>query len=373
MAQKRDYYEILGLSRQASEQEIKSAYRKAALKFHPDRNPNNPEAEEHFKEAAEAYSVLSDPHKRSTYDQYGHQGLAAAGGAPGFDPNVFADFADIFGDFFGFGDLFGGTRGRTRAHRGSDLRFDLEIGFLDAARGLNTEIRFPRMETCSRCQGRGSEPGKGPTICATCGGRGQLRFQQGLFAITRTCSACRGAGQVITSPCTVCRGDGQVRGERKLKLNIPAGVDNGTRLRLAGEGEGGRNGGPPGDLYVVLSVKEHPIFEREDSHLHCTIPVNVAQAALGARVKVPTLEGEETVDLPPGMQSGAELRLRGRGVAHVNGHGRGDLILHIRVVVPSKLSKDQRKLFEQLLEELPADNQPAEKGILERVKDYFTQ
>jgi molecular chaperone DnaJ len=370
---KRDYYEVLGVGRSANDSEIKSAYRKLALKYHPDRNPNNPQAEERFKEAAEAYSVLSDPQRRSTYDQYGHQGLAASG-APGFDPNAFQDFADIFGDFFGFGDLFGaGGRRRSQAQRGADLRFDLEIGFRDAVFGLNTEIRFPRLELCSRCDGKGSEPGTGPAVCSTCGGRGQVRFQQGFFSISRTCTACRGAGQVIRHACSRCRGEGRTRGERKLKLNIPPGVDNGTRLRLAGEGETGAGGGPPGDLYVVLAVQEHPIFERQDTHLHCTIPVNVAQAALGAKIKVPTLEGEEEVELPGGVQPGQEFRLRGRGVPHVNGHGRGDLILHFRVVVPAKLSREQRKLFEQLLEELPAENEPAEKGILERVRDYFTQ
>lgn len=374
MANKRDYYEILGVPRNAGEQEIKSAYRKMALKYHPDRNPNNPEAEEHFKEAAEAYSVLSDQQKRGTYDQYGHAGLAGAGGPPGFDPNAFQDFADIFGDFFGFGDLFGGgSRRRASAQRGADLRFDLEIGFTDAVFGLNTEIRFPRMEVCSRCSGKGAEPGTGPAVCSTCGGRGQVRFQQGFFSITRTCSACRGAGQVIGHPCSRCRGEGRTRAERKLKLNIPPGVDNGTRLRLAGEGEPGAGGGPPGDLYVVLAVKEHPIFEREDMHLHCTIPVNVAQAALGAKIQIPTLEGEETVELPAGLQSGSEFRVRGRGVPNVNGHGRGDLILHLRVIVPTKLSREQKKLFEQLLEQLPAENEPSEKGILERVRDYFTQ
>ncbi len=368
---KRDYYEILGVGRDAGDPEIKSAYRKMALKYHPDRNPNDAEAEERFKEAAEAYSVLSDPQKRTTYDQYGHAGLQVGAG---FDPGAFGDFADIFGDFFGFGDLFGsGGRRRSQPQRGPDLRYDLEIRFEDAVFGLNTEIKFRRQENCSHCGGRGAEPGTGATTCSTCSGRGQVRYQQGFFSISRTCPACRGAGQVIGHPCSRCRGEGRLRVERKLKVNIPPGVDNGTSLRLAGEGEPGYNNGPPGDLYVVLKVQEHPVFERQDTHLHCTIPVNVAQAALGAEIRVPTLEGEETVKLPPGLHTGAQFRLRGKGVPHVNGHGRGDLVLHINVVIPSRLTREQRKLFEELLELLPAENQPEEKGILERVKDYFVQ
>jgi len=368
---KHDYYQVLGVGPGADEQEIKSAYRKMALKFHPDRNPNNPEAEERFKAAAEAYSVLSDRQKRAIYDQYGHQGLAGVG-ASGFDPGAFSDFADIFGDFFGFGDLFNmGGRRRTQAQRGSDLRYDLEISFEDAAFGLNTEIRFPRLETCAQCRGKGAEPGSSPSLCPTCGGRGQVRLQQGFFAISRTCSTCRGVGHVITDPCKACRGEGRTRVERKLKVHIPPGVDSGTRLRLAEEGEPGWNNGPSGDLYVVLQVKEHPIFEREDAHLHCTIPINVAQAVLGAELRVPSLDGEETVKLPPGSQYGAEFRLRGKGIPRLHGPGRGDLILHIKVVVPARLTREQRKLFEQLLDLLPAENQPAEKNILQRVKDYF--
>ncbi|HYM11411.1 MAG TPA: molecular chaperone DnaJ [Bryobacterales bacterium] len=371
---KRDYYEVLGVPRNAGEQEIKSAYRKAALKYHPDRNPNNKEAEERFKEAAEAYSVLSDPLKRPAYDQFGHDGLSGSGAA-GFDPNAFGDFADIFGDFFGFGDLFGTTGGRRRAQpqRGPDLRYDLEISFEDAVFGLHTEIKFPKLETCPRCHGRGAEPGTGPSTCPACGGRGQVRYQQGFFSISRTCSTCRGSGQVIATPCSRCRGEGRTRVERKLKVNIPPGVDSGTRLRLTGEGEPGYNGGPNGDLYVVLRVQDHAIFEREDVHLHCTIPINIAQAALGAEIRVPTLEGEETLKIPAGAQSGAQLRLRGKGVPHVNGRGRGDLVVHLSVVVPAHLTREQRKLFEQLLDLLPAENHPTEKGILDRVKDYFTQ
>lgn len=372
---KRDYYEVLGAARGASEQEIKSAYRKAALKHHPDRNPNDPQAAERFKEAAEAYSVLSDAQKRSVYDQFGHEGLAGAGGIPGFDPAAFRDFADIFGDLFSFGDLFGrpGGRRRTQAQRGADLRYDLEIGFEDAVLGLATEIKFPRQEPCSRCSGRGAEPGSNPVACSTCGGRGQMRFQQGFFSLTRTCSTCGGAGQVITSPCSRCRGEGHTRIERRLKINIPAGVDNGTSVRLAGEGEPGIHNGPTGDLYVVIRVQEHSVLEREDVHLHCTIPVNIAQAALGAEISVPTLQGSETLKIPPGVQTGAQFRLRGKGVPYLNGHGRGDLVVHISVVVPARLTREQRKVFEQLLDLLPAENQPTEKGLFQRFRDYLAQ
>ncbi len=371
---KRDYYEVLGIDRNTGEGEIKSAYRKMALRYHPDRNPNDPQAEERFKEAAEAYSVLGDPQRRAIYDQYGHDGLAGAG--VGFDPAAFADFADILGDFFGFGDLFGMGAGRRRSsypQRGADLRYDLEISFEEAVFGHNTEIKFPRMETCPHCGGGGAQPGTKPVTCSTCRGRGQVRFQQGFFSISRTCTNCQGSGQIIAHPCTRCRAEGRLRVERRLKVNIPPGVDNGTRLRLSGEGEPGSHNGPPGDLYVVLRAKEHPVFEREDVHLHCTIPVNVAQAALGAEIRVPTLEGEETIKIAPGVQHGAQVRLRGKGVPRVNGHGRGDLVVHVHLVVPSRLTREQRRLFEQLAQELPSENQPVEKSLLERVKDLFAQ
>ncbi len=371
---KRDYYEVLGVGREASDQELKSAYRKAALKHHPDRNPGNKEAEEHFKEAAEAYSVLSDPQKRSAYDRFGHAGVSGAA-APSFDPSVFADFSDILGDFFGFGfgDLFGGgtSRRRTRAHRGEDVRYDLAISFEDAVRGMAAEILVPRTEPCSRCEGKRAEPGSGMSACPTCRGRGEILYQQSFLTIRRTCGNCNGAGQVVRQPCTQCRGEGYQRVERRLKVNIPAGVDDGTRLRLQYEGQPGFHGGPPGDLYVVLKVKEHPIFDRRENDLHCVIPINVAQAALGTTIDVPTLDGSETLEIPEGTQSGAQFRLRNRGVPHLNGHGRGDLYVHIEVKVPSRLTREQRKLFQQLADVLPAENQPEEKGIFDKVKDYF--
>jgi|YNPNPStandDraft_1061719.scaffolds.fasta_scaffold10450_4 molecular chaperone DnaJ len=368
---KRDYYEVLGVGRNATQDELKSAYRKMALRYHPDRNPGDKEAEERFKEAAEAYSVLSDPQKRAVYDRYGHQGLTGAA-APGFDPTIFADFSDILGDLFGFEDFFGGgsRRRRTRPQRGEDLRYDLEISFEDAMRGLTAEIQIPRQETCYRCQGRGAEPAD-IAPCPSCRGRGELVYQQGFLSIRRTCSHCGGTGQVARKACGHCRGQGWVRSERKLKVNIPPGVDTGTHLRLAQEGQPGAHGGPPGDLYVVLTVKDHPFFERRENDLHCTIPLNVAQAALGAEIEVPTLDGPETLQIPEGTQSGATFRLRNRGAPRLNGHGRGDLYVHVEVKIPSRLSREQRRLFEQLRETLPSDNQPKPKGLFEKVKDYF--
>ena len=366
---KRDYYEILGVGRDADDPQIKSAYRKLAREHHPDGNPDNQQSEEKFKEAAEAYSVLSDPQKRAAYDRYGHQGVQGA--SQGFDPAAL-DLSDILGDFFGFGDMFGsGNRRRSRAQRGEDVRYDLEIRFEDAVFGMVAEIQVPRSEVCDHCSGKGAEPGSGPTTCPACHGRGEVIYQQSFLSVRRTCGHCGGVGQIIRTPCSECRGQGYQQVNRKLKVNIPAGVDNGTRMRLAQEGEPGGNGGPPGDLYVVLKVKEHAFFERHEYDLHCTIPVNMAQAALGAEIEVPTLEQPQKLKIPEGTQSGAQLRIRHKGVPHVNGHTRGDIVVHIDVKTPTKLTRDQRRLFEQLRETLPADNQPAEKGIFEKVKDYF--
>jgi molecular chaperone DnaJ len=367
---KRDYYEVLGVERGADEQAIKSAYRKLALKYHPDRNPGDKSAEERFKEAAEAYSVLSDGQKRAAYDRYGHQGVAGAPG--GFDPNAFSGFEDIFGDFFGFGDLFGGGgRRRNRPQRGDDVRYDLEIAFEDVMNGLTADIQVPRMEACTRCTGSGAEPNDGLTVCPVCRGKGEVIYQQSFLSVRRTCSQCHGRGQIIRRPCVECKGEGYQRKERKLKVNIPAGVDTGTRLRLANEGQPGANGGPYGDLYVFLSIKEHPVFDRDGENLHCTIPVNVAQAALGTDVDVLTLDGLQTVKIPEGTQSGTKIRLKNLGVPRLNGSGRGDLFVHVEVRVPTRLTREQRKLLEQLQETLPAENQPHEKSLLDKVKDYF--
>jgi molecular chaperone DnaJ len=372
---KRDYYEVLGVSRQASDQEIKSAYRKLALQFHPDRNPGNNHAEESFKEAAEAYSVLSDSQKRAQYDRFGHAGVsgAASSGFGGFDPNVFADFSDILGDLFGFGDMFGSRRGGTRVQRGADLRYDLDLTFEDAAFGNTTKIKVPRHESCPDCNGSGAEKGSGPTTCSTCNGYGQVRFQQGFFAITRTCNQCHGSGQVIKHKCKTCHGDGRVVREKTLELKIPAGVDNGSKLRIAGEGDAGGRGGPAGDLYVVLNVREHDFFERREHDLYCHIPITFPQAAMGDRIVVPTLEREEeTLVIPPGTQTGSTFRIKGRGVSKRGGSARGDLYVTVNVVVPSKLTKEQKELLTKLAETIETENKPIQRKILERVKEIFS-
>lgn len=368
MTPKRDYYEILGVPRNASEQEVKSAYRKLALKHHPDRNPGDARAEELFKEAAEAYGVLGDPEKRQRFDAYGHAGLGGAGG--GFDPTIFADFSDILGDFFGFGDVFGRRRG---PRRGADLRYNLEISFEEAAFGAETQIRIPRAEPCEKCEGSGAAPGTKPTTCTTCRGAGQVTFQQGFFSVARTCSHCRGTGRIVSEECKTCHGEGQVQNERTLQIKVPPGVDNGSQLRISGEGEAGPVGGPPGDLYVVLRVKDHSLFKRDGAHLFCEIPVSVPQAALGASVEIPTLEGEKTkLSVPEGTQSGSVLRLRGQGVPHLGGRGRGDLHVLVRVVVPTRLSSEQRKLMEKLAETLPLpDIEDKDKSLFDRMRDFF--
>jgi molecular chaperone DnaJ len=362
-----DYYEVLAVARDASDQEIKSAYRKMALKHHPDRNPGDKQAEERFKEAAEAYSVLGDPEKRRRYDAYGHAGLGGAG----FDPTIFADFGDILGDFFGFGDLFGRRRGGPR--RGSDLRYNLELSFEEAAFGTETHIQIPRAETCTACGGSGAAPGTSPSTCPACAGAGQVTFQQGFFSVARTCGRCGGTGRIVTSQCEECRGHGQVAAERKLQIKIPPGVDGGSQLRIAGEGEPGAAGGPQGDLYVVVRVQDHPFFRREGTGLFCEVPVSITQAALGTTLEVPTLDGGQArVTVPEGSQSGATFRVRGQGVPHLGSRGRGDLHVTVRVVVPAKLTAEQRRLLEQLARTLPTPSlDDKDRSFFGKVKDIL--
>ncbi len=374
---KRDYYEVLSVSRDCDEGTLKSSYRKLALQYHPDRNPGNADAEEKFKEAAEAYAVLSDSQKRAAYDRFGHQGVSGAGGgAPGgFDDGTFQDFGDILGDLFGFGDVFGngGGRGRRqRVQRGEDIRYDLEIGFEDTMKGLSADLQIPRMEACTKCSGTGAEPEGGLVTCQTCNGRGEVLYQQSFLSIRKTCPTCGGRGKVIRQACSQCRGEGFSRTEKKLKVNIPAGVDNGTRLRLTGEGNPGPPGSQPGDLYVVVKVTEHAVFERREYDLHCTLPINIAQAALGDEIEVETFDGPQTVRIPEGTQSGANFKMRALGVPHLNStRVRGDLYVHVDVQVPKKLTREQRRLFEELKEQLPTENTPHEKSVFEKVRDFF--
>ncbi len=372
----RDYYEVLGVTRTAAVDEIKGAYRKAALKWHPDRNPENKsESEVKFRECTEAYSVLSDVQKRQVYDTYGHAGLSSAAGQ-GFDNTAFQDFHDILGDFFGFEDLFGGggsRRGRSRAQRGADLRYDMTLTFEEASAGVTTKIKLPRQEFCEACNGTGAKKGTGVQTCHTCGGRGQLAYTQGFFSISRTCPDCQGAGQIVKERCPDCRGQGRLEREKTIELRIPPGVDTGTRLRVAGEGEPGPNGGPAGDLYVVLEVKEHAFFERRGADLYCTIPLSIAQATLGTELQVPGLNGEEKLKIPEGTQSGAVFRIKCRGLADPRGGGKGDLYYHVRVLTPTKLTREQRKLMEQLGYTIKVENKPADRNssIFDKVKDIF--
>jgi molecular chaperone DnaJ len=363
-----DFYDVLGVSRDADLSAIKKAYRRLALQYHPDKNPGDRHAEERFKQAAEAYAVLSDPEKRRRYDAYGRAGLGAQAGFQGFDQEIFGDFSDILGDLFGFGGVFGGGRRRRRGRAGRDLRYDLEIDFEEAVRGLETRVKIPRLEACDTCGGSGAAPG-GVETCAHCNGRGQVAFQQGFFTIARACGHCRGAGKRIVKPCPACRGEGRVRAERDLTVRIPAGVDDGMQLRLAGEGEAGSGGGPRGDLYVMIHVREHDLFRREDNDIHSAVDVTFAQAALGATREVPTLEGDYELTIPAGTQSGTRFRLRGRGVPSLDGRGRGDHYVTVRVQTPESLNAEQRGLFQRLSE---IEGEPvADRGLFDRVKDIF--
>jgi len=368
---KADYYEILGVSREATDQELKSAYRKLAMQHHPDRNPGDHTAEERFKEASEAYQVLSDADKRAAYDRYGHAGLS--GGGPGFGPFAGGvDISDIFGDLFGEMFSMGGHAQRpSRQQRGDDLRFDLTIHFEAAIFGAETEVKVRRLEVCATCEGRGSASGRGPTVCGQCQGRGQVRYQQGFFAVARTCSACGGTGQVIADPCQSCRGEGRALKEIKLNVKVPRGVEDGTRIRYTGEGNAGRAGGPAGDLYVVLSILRHEFFERDGHNLRCVIPISFPQAALGAEIEIAAIDGPVNLKIPEGTQSGRELRVRGRGVPFLNNKGNGDLIVKLMVQIPKKLTRSQRELISQLAESLSVENKPASPSLIEKMKDLF--
>ena len=370
---KADYYELLGVSRDVSDQELKSAYRKQALKYHPDRNPGDHTAEEKFKQASEAYQVLSDADKRAAYDRFGHAGLGGQGFGAGGPFAGGVDIGDIFGDLFGEMFSMGGNSQRgSRQQRGDDLRFDMTINFEDAFFGTETEVKIRRLETCAACKGRGSASGRGPTVCSQCQGRGQLRYQQGFFSVARTCGACGGLGSVISDPCITCRGETRATNEFRLTVKIPPGVEDGTRIRYAGEGDAGRGGGPKGDLYVVLSVRPHDFFERHGHDLHCIIPVSFPQAALGAEFEIPGIDGPVNLKIPEGTQSGREVKVRGRGVPYLNEKGRGDLIVKVIVQIPRKLSRAQRELVAKLSETMTVNNNPTSPGLIEKMKDLFS-
>lgn len=373
MATKRDYYELLAVGREASEVEIKSAYRKLAVRFHPDRNPGDKAAEEKFKEAAEAYSVLSDPNQRARYDRFGHQGVSGQGFG-GFDTSTFGDFADILGDFFGldFGDMFAGGRRRGRGEPGADLRYQLGLSLEEAAFGSEQVLKIPRLESCAECTGTGSGPGSSPETCSTCGGFGQVRISQGFFTVARTCPQCRGDGRVISDPCPICNGEGRVEQARSIEVKIPAGVDTGTRLRLTSEGEHGRRGGPAGDLYVDIFVEPHAQFEREGAHTRSKLDLSYSQAVLGTSVEAATLHGLVPLEIPAGTPDGKEFKLAGKGIDRLDGRGRGDHFVRARVVVPQprELSEEHLELLRRLAE-LEGNEVKGERGVIGRVRDLF--
>ncbi len=371
---KSDYYEVLGVNRNADEREIKRAYKRLAMKYHPDRNPDNKEAENKFKEIKEAYEILTDAQKRAAYDQYGHaafeQGGMGGGGGGGFGGG--ADFGDIFGDVFG--DIFGGGR-RQRSSRGSDLRYNMELTLEEAVRGVNKEIRIPTLQSCQTCDGSGAKAGTKPKTCQTCNGAGQVQMRQGFFAVQQPCPTCHGRGTVISDPCNSCHGHGRVEKNKTLSVKIPAGVDEGDRIRLTGEGEAGENGAPAGDLYVQVSVKKHPIFEREENNLYCEVPINFSMAALGGEIEVPTLDGRVKLKIPSETQTGKLFRMRSKGVKSVRGGPVGDLLCRVVVETPVKLNDEQKALLTQLGESLgsPAGdkNSPKSKSFFDGVKKFF--
>ena len=370
---KKDFYEVLGVNRDASDDDIKKAYRKLAMKYHPDRNPDSKEAEDKFKEGKEAYEILSDPQKRAAYDQYGHAGVdphaGMGGGGQGFGG---FDFGDIFSDIFGGGG--GGRGGRSNVYRGSDLRYNMEVSLEEAARGCEKQIRIPSHESCDVCHGSGAKPGTQPKTCTTCGGHGQVRMSQGFFSIQQTCPTCHGSGKQITDPCHKCHGAGQVKTHKTLNVKIPAGVDEGDRIRLSGEGEPGQNGGPSGDLFVVIHVKKHSVFERDGKDLHCEMPISFTIAALGGEVEIPTLDGMVKVKIAAETQSGRVYRVRGKGVKSVRGSDVGDLMCHVVVETPVNLTERQRELlreFEAISQGDVATHTPRAKSFVDKLKDFF--
>ncbi|CDG81132.1 molecular chaperone DnaJ [Janthinobacterium agaricidamnosum] len=374
---KRDFYETLGVSKGASEEEIKKSYRKLAMKYHPDRNPDSKESEEKFKEVKEAYEMLTNPEKREAYDRYGHAGVDPnMGGGGGFGGGA-GGFADSFGDIFG--DIFGGGGGRSRnsgpqVYRGADLRYNLEITLEQAAHGFNTTIRVPSWDKCDTCHGSGAKPGTSPTTCGTCGGHGQVRMQQGFFSIQQTCPKCHGSGKVITDPCTPCGGAGRIKRNKTLEVQIPAGIDTGTRIRSSGDGEPGTNGGPAGDLYVEIHIKPHAVFQREGDDLHCEMPISFTKAALGGDIEVPTLNGKVSFAIPEGTQSGKTFRLKGKGIKGVRSGYMGDLFCHVAIETPVKLTEKQKELlrdFEKSTAEGGAKHSPQSKTWKDKVKDFF--
>ena len=364
---KRDYYEVLGVNRDASEEDIKKAYRKHAMKWHPDRNPDNPRAEEHFKECKEAYEVLADAQRRAAYDQFGHAGIDAAAGAGG------AGFGDIFSDIFS--DIFGGGRaGRSTVFRGADLRYNLELSLEQAAHGFETKIRIPAAAVCEVCRGSGARPGTQPATCPSCRGAGQVRVSQGPFSIAQTCPRCHGSGSVIPNPCSPCAGTGRVKLHKTLAVKIPAGVDEGDRVRLSGEGEPGVNGGPPGDLYVQVHIKPHAVFQRDHDDLHCEMPISITTAALGGEISIPTLDGSAKIRVPAETQTGKTFRLKAKGIKGVRSGYAGDLFCHVAVETPVQLTSRQRELlreFESISAQDSARHDPRAKGWFDKVKDFF--
>ncbi|MFN0039094.1 MAG: molecular chaperone DnaJ [Burkholderiales bacterium] len=373
---KRDYYEVLGVNRDVSEEDIKKAYRKLAMKHHPDRNPDNPKSEELFKEAKEAYEILSDGSKRAAYDQYGHAGVDPQAGMAGGAGAGFGGFSDAFGDIFG--DIFGGGGGRSRSnvYRGADLRYNLEVSLEEAAHGTETKIRIPAMENCETCKGSGAKPGTQPSTCQTCGGHGQVRMTQGFFSIQQACPKCHGTGKVVQSPCGTCSGAGRIKKQKTLSVKIPAGVDEGDRIRLSGEGEAGVNGGPAGDLYVVMHIRPHEVFTREGGDLHCEMPISFTQAALGGDIEIPTLDGYAKIKIPAESQSGKVFRLRGKGIKGVRSQTHGDLLCHITVETPVNLTARQKELLMELEQINARDggrHNPRAKGWMDRVKEFFAE